>query len=349
MKKYKAISKIFSPRKWLVESPYINSNPNFAILSHTKPSRQILHFSEYLKQCREHSHLTQERLTSDLYSFDIDTFEGIQTTTISKWEREITQPKLSKQISIIKYFQQKTGTALPCWENYTVEEAEELICREGIHNLLGKSKKYIYDFPSEMLSVDDMKVYPLRNSERMDALLDANMLVHQSFNHPYTQISRQQFREWAFHPESLFLACEYKDNFLGLFFSIRVKPEVFEKILNFKMKKSDIAENDFASSDEPGSNLMLSFFALNEKVAILLFVRYYAYLITNQKVIDEIGGVTIQDEAKKIVANMNLDYADSKVTDDNVEIEAYRQTLPNLLASENSVKMLLSKGECPEE
>ena len=308
-----------------------------------------MHFNEYLKQCREHSHLTQEHLTSDLYNFDIDTFEGIQTTTISKWERDITQPKLSKQISIIKYFQQKTGTALPCWENYTVEEAEELICRVGIHNLLGKSKKYIYDFPSEMLSLDDMKVYPMRNSERMDALLDANMLVHQSLNHPYTQISRQQFREWAFHPESLFLACKFKNNFLGLFFSIRVKPEVFGKILSFKMKKSEITEKDFASSGEPGSSLMLSFFAMNEKVAILLLVRYYAYLITNQTSIDEIGGVTIQDEAKRIVSNMNLYLDGSIVTDDGTEIEAYRQTLPNILASENSVKMLLSRGECPEE
>jgi hypothetical protein len=241
------------------------------------------------------------------------------------------------------------GVSLPCWDNYTAEEIEELICRAGVHNLFGKSKKFIYDFPSEIMSMDDMKVYPMRNSNRMDALLDAHMLIHQNFNHQFTQVSRQQFREWAFHPESLFLACEYKDNFLGLFFSIRIKPDSFDKILNFEMKKSEISENDFVSSCKSGSNLILSFFAMNEKVATLLFVRYYAYLIANQKYIDEIGGVTIQDEAKKIVSNMNLYYDGSKVMDDNVKIDAYRQTLPNVLASENSVKMLLSRGECPEE
>jgi hypothetical protein len=235
-------------------------------------------------------------------------------------------------------------------ENYTVEEAEAFICRIGIHNLVEKSKKYVYDFPSEMMYIDDMKVYPVRNSKRMDALLDANMLIHQNFNHQFTQISREQFRAWAFHPESLFLACEYRDNFVGLFFSIRVKTEVFDRILNFEMKKSDMTEKDFAVSGEPGSNLMLSFFALNKKVATLLFVRYYAYLIANQKDIDEIGGVTIQDEAKKIVSNMNL-YRDGskRVEEDNVEIEAYRQRLPNVFASENSVKMLLSRQSCPEE
>ena len=46
---------------------------------------------------------------------------------------------------------------------------------------------------------------------------------------------------------------------------------------------------------------------------------------------------------------MNLHYDTSKITDDNVEIQSYRQTLSNVLASENAVKMLLSKQECPEE
>ena len=46
---------------------------------------------------------------------------------------------------------------------------------------------------------------------------------------------------------------------------------------------------------------------------------------------------------------MNLYHYTSKTTDDNVEIEAYRQTIFNVLASENTVKMLLLKQEYPEE
>lgn len=38
-----------------------------------------------------------------------------------------------------------------------------------------------------------------------------------------------------------------------------------------------------------------------------------------------------------------------KVTNDNVEIKSFRQALPNVLACENAVKMILSKQECPEE
>jgi hypothetical protein len=200
-----------------------------------------------------------------------------------------------------------------------------------------------------MMNVDDMKVYPVRHFERMDALLENNMHIQHSYIHKSIQISLEQFKEWALHPSNLFLACEYKDNFLGLFFTVRVKPEVFNKVMNFEMKKSEITSSDFASFDEMGSILMIGFFAMNEKAATMLFIRYYAHLIANQKMIEEIGGVTVNDEAKKIVSNMNLYHYNSKTTDDNVEIEAYRQTIFNVLASENTVKMLLSNQECPEE
>ena len=308
-----------------------------------------MHFNEYLKLCRENNSLTQEQLVHDLYSYDIDSFEGLDTNTLSKWERSITKPKLSRQVSVIKYFQEETGAALPYWDSYSIEEAENLICKSGMYNLIGKRKKLILDFPSEMMRVDDIKVYPIRNFERMDTLIEINMDLHKAFNCGYTQITIEQFKEWALHPNNLFLACEYKDGFLGLFFTIRLKPEVFDKLLNFEMKKNDITVDDFASFDEIGCNYMLSFFAANHKVATMLFIRYYAHLIANQKSISEIGVVTALDEVKKVVNNMNLYYYSSKITDDNVEIQAYRQTLSKVLASENVVKMILSKQECPEE
>lgn len=308
-----------------------------------------MQFNEYLKSCREHHNLTQEQLVHDLYSHDIDSFDALETSTLSKWERSVTTPKTAKQVSIIKYFQEKTGIALPCWNNYSIEETENLICKAGMRNLIGKRKQLICNFPSEMMDVDDIKVYPVRNSERMDALIESNMHLHQSFNHKSMQITHEQFREWALHPHNLFLACEYKDNFLGLFFSARVKPEIFNKIVNFEIKRSDITVDNFASFDEMGSNLMLSFFAMNEKAATMLLVRYYAHLIANQQYITEIGGVTINEESKKIVSNMNLEYYTSKITDDNIEIQSYCQTIFNVLASENAVKMFLSKQKCPEE
>ena len=306
-------------------------------------------FSEYLKSCREKNNLTQEGLVHDLYSYDIENFRGLDTSTIGKWERGATQPKTLRQVSILQYFQEKTSVALPCFTGYSEEEAEALICRVGVHNLLGKTKQIIFSFPSKMMSVDDIKVYPLRNLERMDALIESSVHYQQHDANPFTDITKEQTKEWALHPDSLFLVCEHKESLLGWFFNIKVKPETFEKYMNFEMKKSEISIEDFASHDEKGSLIMGSFFAMNEKAATMMLIRYYAHLIANQNTIVEMGGITSLDEAKKIVLKMNIQLYKSKTTQNNINLESYRQTLANVLVSEHAVQMLLSKQECPKE
>ena len=306
-------------------------------------------FNEYLKECRENNNLTQEELVNALYIHDIEHFRALDAGTLGKWERRITKPKAAKQVSIIKFFQNKTGLVLPCWDKYSSNEAAGLICEVGMKNLIGHSKKHIYNFPAQTMSTEEMHVYPLRNFERMDVLIDMYMDIHKDINHPSIQVTQEEFREWALHPDSLFIACEYKNSFAGLSFTVKVKPEIFDKVLKFEMRRDEITTKDFAAHDEVGSSLMLGFFAVNEKAATLLFIRYYAYLISNQRTIDEIGAVSNSSESIKLISNMNLQFSGSHITEDNVKIKAYRETLFNTLASEYVVKMILAKQECPEE
>jgi len=191
-----------------------------------------LHFNEYLKSCRENNNLTQEQLVHDLYSYNIDNFEGLDTSTLSKWERSITKPKLSRQVNILKYFQEKTGVSLPCWSSYPVDETEELICKVGMQNLLGKSKELVLNFPSAMIGADDLNVYQLRNSDMIDKVIAINMDLDKDFNHDFTQLQSDQFKEWALHPSSSFYVCEYQEQFFGLLFTLRLKPKVFKKIIS---------------------------------------------------------------------------------------------------------------------
>ncbi len=88
---------------------------------------------------------------------------------------------------------------------------------------------------------------------------------------------------------------------------------------------------------------------MNQKAATMLFIHYYAHLIANQKVIDQVGVATMMDDAKKLLCNMHLQKHNSMELDNGLTIETYRQTLPNFLASEYTVKMILSKQECPKE
>jgi len=98
-----------------------------------------------------------------------------------------------------------------------------------------------------------------------------------------------------------------------------------------------------------GCNHMISFFAMNEKAATMLFIRYYAHLIANQKVIAEVGLATMMEDVKKFIRNMNLHNHGSKSVGKGLTMQTYRETLPIFLTSEEVVKMILSKQDCPEE
>lgn len=293
--------------------------------------------------------MTQEQLVHALYSFDIDSFEGLDTSTLSKWERGVTKPKAAKQVNIIRYFQEKTGIALPCWESYTADQTEELICKVGMKNLLGKSKELVLNFPSKMIGADDLIVTQLRSSAMIDKVIDINMDLDKGFNHEFTELLPLHFKEWALHPSNSFYVCEYKDQFFGLLFTLRLKPDAFEKIMDHKIKEKDLTVDDFASFDEIGSDYMISFFAMNEKAASMLFIRYYAHLIANQKIITEVGVATMMEDARKLLNNMNLTHHASLEISKELILQTYRETLANFLACENVVKMILSKQECPEE
>lgn len=308
-----------------------------------------MQFNEYLKTCREQKHLTQEQLVQNLYNFDMAYFEGLDTSTLSKWERGITKPKPIKQVRLIKYFQSVTGSALPCLEHYSTAEAEEMICQVGMKNLLGNSKKLILNFPSRMIAADELTVTQLRNSEMIDQVIEITMDMDRGLHNRFAHLTAEHFKKWAMYPSNSFFVCQYKEQFFGLLFTLRLKPEIFEKVMNVAFREEEITEEHFASMEESASNYIIAFFAMNDKAATMLFVRYYAHLIANQKVIDEVGVAVIMDDARKLLKNMNFRPHINKVISTEQEIQTYRETLPNFLASEYVLKMILSKQECPEE
>jgi transcriptional regulator with XRE-family HTH domain len=307
-----------------------------------------MYFSEYLKTCRESTKLTQEELAERLYGFDTQLFGGLDTGTISKWERAIVQPKLSKQASLIRFFQSLSGIALPCWDHYDADETEAMICQVGMQNLLGRSKELVLNFPSNIMGVDDLKIYQLHDSDMIDKIIDINIDLDKGFNHHLTQLEASHFKAWALNYANTFYYCEYKGQFFGLLFTLRLKPASFGKLMNLELLEQDLSSQDFASTDETGCNYIISFFALNDKAGALLFIRYYAHLIAKQKSIQEIGVAAISEDAKKLIQKMSLPPYASKLLDNGVELQSYRETLANFLTSESIIRLILSKQACPE-
>jgi hypothetical protein len=288
---------------------------------------------------------TQQQLVQNLYLYDVENFKSLVETTLSKWERNSITPPIHKQISILKYFQEKTGVALPCFDTYSMQETEKLISISNMQDIFRTSKELVLNFPSEMTNSDNLTVNILRDAQSIDKIININMDMDKTFNHNNSQLTSEQFKEWALHDSNSFYVCKYNDQFFGLLFTLRLKIDSFEKIMNFKTDEKNLSVEDFATFDEKGSNYIISFFAMNDKAASILFTRYYAHIIAHQKNIDEIGAITMMSDAKKLLTNINLNYYSSKVIDNTLKLRSYRETLTKFLASEIFMKIIFSANE----
>jgi transcriptional regulator with XRE-family HTH domain len=292
-----------------------------------------LTFGNYLKKCRTKYNLTQEELVSKLYSFD-NIFNGLDVRTLSRWENSQTNPPPNKQIHIIKFFTSFCDEIFPCFDDET--NIEKHLCLKGIKNILGHSKEHIINFPENIFKVDDIEIKQLYLADKIENLLEMPKDIFSTMTSDTFNITKKDLKKFASYPSNLFLVAQVKQQFMGMFFCLKLKPSSFEKLLSLELKVSDLEEKDFATASERGSIFHLSFFTYNETIASLFYIRYYAYLIKNQKYILDIGTTAVLESAKKLLEKLNIKHLkDIKYKDKNISI--HKSTLEDVLLNENNI------------
>ena len=304
-----------------------------------------MHFNDYIKTCRTRYNITQEELVNDLYAFN-DIFTGLDIGTLSRWERGSSKPSMERQVEFVKYFQSHSGKLFSCFEETETDSIEDKLCQVGINNLIGKSKEHIMNFPLSSFMVGDISITNLRASDDIERALEMPNTLMKNFTHNSPNFTESTLKKWALNPSNLFLISEINHQFYGMFFNLRLKPDVFDKIMNFETTVFHISDDDFATFEEMGSNYPLMFFANNEKVASLLFIRYYAHLIANQDNIKEIGSTPLRESGKRLVEKMNLQHFKEKTIPTGT-ISAYRASLEDVLLNEAVLKMVFQKRDVP--
>jgi len=304
-----------------------------------------MQFANYLKACRETFSLTQEQLVTELYLFDDELFEGVTPTTLSRWERGVTSTSFNRMAGILSYFQSRSGLPLPCLQTKNAEEIETLMCEEEIGELF-RPKVMVSNVPLEHKGFESFELITLRHHPRAEELLELNAMLHRSANTSFTRVDTEKFKVWIDYPGNLFLAVTYKTSFLGLLFTLRLKPGSFNKIIDFEMEKDALRKEDFAAPNEEGSVYLLSFFALSQEVATMLFRRLYAHLIANQEQTREAGFISSYEEAQALAQKLNLLRA-GEHTCEGKQIIAFRSSLFSLMTSPMALRTLFPKHQCP--
>ena len=301
-----------------------------------------MHIGEYIRTCREELGWTQEKLVEELFLYDIDRFGGVDTTTVSKWERGVSRPPLRRTQALIRFFQYRLARPLPCWRVRDEDDAMESLCGGEIARILGNPKHLVSRVPLEIDFSKGVRLMSLRGHPRAEELLEITAMMLETAAAPYDRVGEAELKRWMDCPDHLFTVVVYRDTFLGLFFSLRLKPESFEKVLTFEKRKKELDEEDWATAPERCSILSVAFHALTQPVGTLLMARLYAHLLAHQEEIEAVGFVSSLRETERVAENMGLRCVGEKELQEH-RLCAYRGDLYDLFASPLIVKTLFER------
>jgi len=300
-----------------------------------------MQFGEYIKACREHFELTQDDLVNLLFQSH-ETFYGLDTVTLSRWERGITYPNPERKQQFIKTLASIDNSIFPCSNVLPIKETEKEVYEKGIQKFIGKHKRFILNFPTDLIDEKQMQFTHLEESEDTNSHLDLIYSFLKKITKDKIGIDRNLFQQWAEHPSTFCLIASYQNQFFGVIFSIRLLPEVLEKVLNFEMKEEDIQVHDLAKPDEEGCEYPITMIAYTEQAATVLILRYYTHLMKHKKNILALGCLPKFSEGEKLISSFGLTQRQAELPKKS-SIHAYQADIGDVLTNPNILNMLFKK------
>lgn len=304
----------------------------------------MFQFSDYLRICRENQNLTQSELVATLFAFN-PSFECLDTNTLSRWERGVSKPSLTKQTLIIQYFSESFKRIYPFIEEAERIDIEQSFCALGFSKLLGKHK-LVMSFPTQHMDKKRFQTKLIQESHLKQSALSKNLLMFQEMYSLSLPAAAQQ--RMAELDSNHFAICEYDDEYYGHFFAIKLRPDAFESALRFELNFAELDSHHIAKDQECGSFLFFGFFGMSDVVMSILWVNFYSWVIKKQSYILEMGAIITTKEGEMIAKNMNTENFFEKELNDKL-YRSFRATVKQMLITDNVVKMLFNPESCPEE
>ena len=291
-------------------------------------------FNKYIKLCRSKLELTQSELVFELYNFDT-IFQKLDVNTLGRWERAVTKTPLSKRIKLLHYFFYKLDFFFPFLDMHTIGNIERKFSTEKVHKFLGTHKKIVMSFPTNNSGKNDFRVLHAQESRHKETAFVTAINICDDMYGCGRFYSLEKLETFSKHPSTLFLLCEYKEQYFGHAFFIYLKQEIYTKVMNFEIDYMDIRDEHIASKNEKASYFSMGLFAMNEKAIALLFVRLYAHLIIEQKRILGVGTLISNGDAVNIAKNFGLQKSIIKE-----DLIAYKAVIEEILLTEQILKIL---------
>ncbi len=262
---------------------------------------------EYLRNCRKRLGWTQEELVDRLYAFD-EAFEGLDAVTLSRWERCVRMPGPRRQEMLVRALGAFLGDVFPCADQIDPATMEAKLSRIGIESLIGKHRRFILPFPAELIEKEGLCFDYLEAFGDREDYLRITYHFIRKITREQMDVSYERFVEWSRHPGSFFMIASYERQFFGVIFSIRLRPDTFERAMHFEIEEAQMAPESLAPPWEEGCEYPVTFVAYNELSANALVLHYYGHLLRNRGFIREVGALPKTPEGERLIRTLGLGY-----------------------------------------
>lgn len=292
-----------------------------------------MQFGEYLNRCRRQMGLTQEQLTVRLYEHH-EIFEGLDTVTMSRWERGVTRPSAQRMRAVLECFLDEGVDLIAAFPNAEKQRIRAFLSRNGTVNSAKLPRQLVVDFPDEIYDADALTLLQPDESRVLHKYLRLLFSVDSKISRNYSGLKLDHYEGWLEHAGSFFVGTQYHDQFFGALFAIRLHPDSFERVLSQAVGEAAISESMLARSDEEGCEYPVSFFAYNRQSASRLWQRYHLHLLQHHAQTRDVGRLIKNPVGRKVSGFIGLQCAPGNDT-----VTACRCSIREALFHPNALKI----------
>ena len=262
-------------------------------------------FGEYLKKRRKAAGLTQDRLAIALSCYS-PVLSGIDSVTISRWERATTEPTTERQREVISYFHDDIEKIFPfrCGrtQKFDHSQAIEYLSRHYLSS--PKLGAKVGSFPEK--STGNYSVEKLTMAEHHQNYIDIVLEYEQSIYDSMVPVTKERLSGWIHQNNRLAIVCRKHGQYFGHMIVLPLKDEVFWELIQGHREEASLALDDFAAPGEPQNLYVFSLYGSSRISAGRLLMELIAYVSRHYDHINNIGALCVTSDGARLARAFHL-------------------------------------------
>ena len=263
-------------------------------------------FGSYLKKRRKEAGLTQDRLAMALSCYS-PVLSGIDSVTISRWERATTEPTGERQRQVIAYFHDDVEKIFPFRSSrsqiLTPDQSMEYLTKHYLNS--PKLGNKVGTFPeAEGCKYSLEKLTPSEaHQSAMEMILEYDHAIFDCA----APVDRERLCGWLGKCNRLSLVCYKHGNYFGHVIALPLKEEVFWQLVQARREEASIALDDIAELHEPHCLYIYSLYGASRLAAGRLIMELVSYVGRHYDHVNHIGGLCATSDGARLARSFHLE------------------------------------------